>query len=290
MNDFLRKAQEIYKQMGIDPDEKVNFSLQATQVGSDDWIDPLIPGVEIYADDPDFKHTDKGLFYEGKRVILYIRDQVIYSQDWTGEFKYHLVWCTTLKTKYKYNSFSRYVVSNNKNGIFKINYIENNKIVKTDDEAKLNVCKHCLKKLNWKDYKRAVEKEKDFIYKNFSLKEFFQKYNDDNSGEINVIPVDTDKTAPLNLYPDNWREISNQQKRLKDYTCEKCGRKFKDSRGLHTHHIDKIKSNIMPSNLQVLCPECHQEMHKHKILDSAKWKNVKSYENKNVHNLTLFDE
>ncbi|MBR1730656.1 MAG: HNH endonuclease [Selenomonadaceae bacterium] len=268
LKDFLKKAEEIYKLMGINPDEKVNFSLKNDQDVSDEWIDPLIPGIEIYANDPRFKYTDEGLFYEGKRIILYIRDQVIYSSDWTGEFKYHLVWCTTLKTKHKQDSFGKYVVSSSTNGIFKVNHIENNKVVKSADEE-LHVCKHCLQKLNWKGYRNSSNK--NYIYENFSLEEFFQVYGNDNIGQINVLPFDTDKTAPLNNYTDDWSEISAQQKRLKKYTCELCGKRFPNGKGLHVHHINTLKSDNRSSNFQVLCPDCHQKMHPdHKILDSNK--------------------
>ena len=230
----------------------------------------LISEIEIDTDDENFIFTDDGIFYQGHRVILYIRDQVQYFNDERrGEYKFHVAGCSTLRQIYKQGDYGKYVVAENTTEIFKVNYIYDNDF--TEATIRLRVCKHCLKLLNWQGYKKSSATAKNKIYENFSLEEFFQVYGNDNIGQINVLPFDTDKTAPLNNYTDDWSEISAQQKRLKNYTCELCGKRFPNGKGLHVHHINTLKSDNRSSNFQVLCPDCHQKMHPdHKILSSNK--------------------
>lgn len=67
----------------------------------------------------------------------------------------------------------------------------------------------------------------------------------------------------MNLYPENWWEISLAAKVRAKFTCQRCGEVFSpwNTLELHTHHIDFDKANCDPSNLRVLCKECHHEYH-----------------------------
>lgn len=69
------------------------------------------------------------------------------------------------------------------------------------------------------------------------------------------------------LYPDNWPDISRRYKAKRNYTCEKCGKRYpKNSKWLHVHHIVSISKGGDPeddSNLQALCFKCHQAEHNH---------------------------
>ena len=53
--------------------------------------------MDVRADDPNLEISSEGITYKGRRVILYIRDQVQYG-DKTGEYKFHLIDCATLKS------------------------------------------------------------------------------------------------------------------------------------------------------------------------------------------------
>lgn len=80
--EFLR----IKRLMGISDKSKVDFTL------------------EISADDPNLKFTEDGFFYKGRRIILYIRDQVQFG-DKKNEYKFHLIDCATLKSMRKQNCY-----------------------------------------------------------------------------------------------------------------------------------------------------------------------------------------
>ena len=239
--EFLR----IKKIMGISDDDKINFTL------------------EISADDLNLKISSDGTWeYNGRRVILYIRDQAQYDEK-KSNYKFHIANCPTLALMRKKNQYDKYVVSTETTGIFKVNRIINNRPV--ESEEKLHVCKHCLKKLNWQNYKFVDDETKNFIYENFSIEEFFKVMSDDNSGLFDDIPVDNEITARLNVYPSNWDEISRRMKEKYHYTCQECGKIIFKPGGLHVHHKNALKWDCRESNLVVLCTDCHQAKHNHKI-------------------------
>lgn len=130
----------------------------------------------------------------------------------------------------------------------------------------LHVCKHCLQKLNWHGYNSADSAGKKFIYENFSIAEFFRIMNDDNQFMLAAVLTDNDVTARLNVYPKNWDEIARRLKEKYNYTCQECHRNFSDCKSqLHVHHKNELKWDCRESNLEVLCLDCHQTKHNHRI-------------------------
>lgn len=186
---------DFYK-MGITK-EKSDFSLDI-KFPAPEW---KIKEKEISANDIKFNATDGGIFYNGRRVILYIRDQAQYfSADRISEYKFHLAACSTVKSMLAQNRYEKYVITENTIGVFKNN-----------------------------------------IYQNFSIKEFFASVNNDNQKNFDVTPEYIDATAPLNVYPPNWNKISKVIRTENGYICEDCGRIFPDGRGLQVHHKNGIK-------------------------------------------------
>ena len=233
-----------------------------------EWEDPLKQGIEIKPDDEGFGWSETGLFYNGQRVRLYIRDIMIFNNQIEGRQlpKYHITWCKTLEAMHNAGKYEKYVVSTSTDEFFLINWVNGTKVVKQTYE-KLRVCKNCLHALNWKGYADYKYKKND-IYNKFSIEEFFKEYNSDNKGEFAYLPEDTDLTSPLNIYPNEWSVISRELRKGHLY-CNKCFKRFTlaDKGNLHVHHRNGKKNDCRRSNLQVLCSSCHQKEHpNHKIL------------------------
>lgn len=268
---------EIFKQiardMGISDEIEVSFSLES-KFKESVWNDPEIQEVVIFANDENLVWTQEGIYYDGEKIILYIRDVAQYSNYEPTEPKFHLAWCNTLKFMHKQGRYEKYVVSRDTSGIFTVNYISGNKIIRTD-KKNLHVCKHCLKMLNWENYKNVSDRIKNDIYENFSVEDFFESAGA-NERNFAYMPSYSEDTAPPNIYPRNWKIISKIIRTEAGYICSECHKKV-EPRNLHVHHKNGIKNDCSRSNLEVLCADCHQKRHNHKIIGSTKFDNIKLF-------------
>lgn len=262
----LEKIAQVHRIMHIPYNYYSDFDF--TKINMDiEWEDPLKQGKEISADDQDFGWSDNGLFYKGQRVRLYIRDQMNYGRYSRELPKFHLTWCKTLEDMHNKGRYEKYVVSTSTDNFFLINWVDGTKIIEQTYE-KLDVCKHCLQALNWKGYSNNDKYTKRQIFDDFSIEEFFSEYNSDNTNQFAYLPGDSDVTAPVNIYPNEWSAISKSLRTGHLY-CSKCQRKFsyEDRKNLHVHHRNGKKNDCRRSNLVVLCASCHQKEHPdHKIL------------------------
>lgn len=170
MNKMDYFAKYMREKMGIAADAKSEFNSDIKFKA--EWSDVAIPEIEILAHDENLSWTDSGIFYSGRRVILYIRDQLGYFDGTTSGYKFHVTGCSTLKAMHTQNRYDKYVVTENTSGIFKVNRLVD--YVPTEIEVRLNVCKHCLRSLNWKNYKYCSSSAQARIYENFSIEEFFK--------------------------------------------------------------------------------------------------------------------
>lgn len=232
-----------------------------------DWETIEISGITITPLDKNFSIKNNELFYKNTKVLLYIRDQAMYGQpedalkNYKSAYKFHLSWCQTLQTMFNSGKYEKYVVSTRQDDVLLVRAIgSNNKVY--ESEQKLHVCRYCLSTLNYKGYRYATKAQKDKIYNEFLLKEFFNVQNSDYS--FHDMPKHDEYSAKTNIYPDNWEHVSELHRKLCHYRCERCGKNCShDHKLLHVHHINGNKQDIRQSNLIALCLECHISEHPH---------------------------
>lgn len=232
-----------------------------------DWETIEISGITITPSDKNFRVENNELYFKNTKVLLYIRDQAMYGQpedilkNYKSGYKFHLSWCKTLQSMFNSGKYEKYVVSTRQDDVLLVRAIgSNNKVY--ESEQKLHVCRYCLSTLNYKGYRYATKAQKDKIYNEFSLKEFFNVQNSDYS--FHDMPKHDEYSAKTNIYPDNWEHVSELHRELCHYRCERCGKDCShDHSLLHVHHKNGNKQDIRQSNLIALCLECHISEHPH---------------------------
>ncbi len=232
-----------------------------------DWETIEISGITITPSDKNFRVENNELYFKNTKVLLYIRDQAMYGQpedilkNYKSGYKFHLSWCKTLQSMFNSGKYEKYVVSTRQDEVLLVRAIgSNNKVY--ESEQKLHVCRYCLSTLNYKGYRYATKAQKDKIYNEFSLKEFFNVQNSDYS--FHDMPKHDEYSAKTNIYPDNWEHVSELHRKICHYRCERCGKDCShDHSLLHVHHKNGNKQDIRQSNLIALCLECHISEHPH---------------------------
>ena len=219
---------------------------------------------------------DGTLGYKGRKVVVYIRDQYTFDSyesvnpdEWVDPeqlCRFHVADCPTLKTMRSQNRYDRYVVATRTDGKFIVNFLVGGRICDKGEkvERRLYVCKNCLHKLDYKNY-RDKKTQQNEIRESFDLKAFFEKYG----AQITKKPTGNDITAPVNGYSSNWEQISDRYKEKVGWKCEDCDTDLAERKEfLHTHHINAQKSDNREVNLRALCIRCHAEMPQHQRLKS----------------------
>ena len=146
----------------------------------------------------------KYLYFQGQRVLVYIRDQYMNPHDKKREYKYHIAYCQILEKMKRNNRFERYVLSTRTDGKFLVNvrHLETREIIEEKVIKKLNVCKMCLIKLNYNGYRNHFgDKE---IYRKFDLQEFFEYVKT----HFKEKPKYDENTSPEDEYSKNFEQVS----------------------------------------------------------------------------------
>lgn len=237
-------------------------------IGLDEEIEKLLESKGIDIDIKDIQNIlcgkDQTIQYKNKRVVLYIRDWPIYSYKnrySEKERKIHIAHCSTLKQMFAQKKKERYVIASRNDGLFLIQKIRNNQIIKTE-EKKLEVCSNCLHTIGWMGYHSQLsDSEKQEIKDRFTLENFFKFYP---KNLIDATGIARDEIARNNVYPPNWTYISEKTRKGVNWMCQECCIHLEKHKNfLDVHHIDGNKSNSLSTNLKVLCVECHSKIHSH---------------------------
>lgn len=219
-------------------------------------------GIEINLED--LEKNGGLLSYQGRQVLLYIPDQGSWidevltgtEQGRTRGKKYHVADCMTLGMMRDKGRFDRYMVTNDLSGVFEVSGTDFQQGY-MEGEAELNVCKNCLKMLNYQGYEHGG-RGRSSIFGEFTLEAFFKTYS---TLFRNLPSRFTDRRGG---YTEDWQQVSRDFRAGKQWTCESCNVNLADHRDLlHTHHVDGNKRNNGAGNLRALCADCHrkQDMH-----------------------------
>lgn len=198
--------------------------------------------------------------YEGRQVVLYIKDHSyvrgsISNFDRTIEDpaqgnKIHVAFCRTLEEMVRLNRFERYVVCNNITGDFEIQGPAGQPA-----NVKLHVCKNCLSLLNYQGARDDISLRNKLAV-NFNYNEFFKTYS--SSFKHKPKGMANDDVG----YSADWEEISRTLREKANYTCSDCQVNLMQNQSLcHVHHINGVKNDNSPANLEVLCADCHRKRH-----------------------------
>lgn len=241
---------------------EIDFDLSHVAVPIQPIDTQLGDGIEVEFEDIEFK--DGLASYQGRQVLLYIKDHgnriLDALQDGSKGKKFHVADCITLNEMRRKGRFERYVVTNNLNGSFSISGEDWKTGQFYEGETSLDVCKNCLKYLNYKGFQTG--RNKGDIFKKFNLTDFFDTY----SSFFKFIPSGiADKINKG--YTDDWDEISRNIKAKFNHVCQQCGLDLTNNkRLLHTHHINGVRHDNRLDNLKPLCADCHRKQPNHQHL------------------------
>jgi len=156
-------------------------------------------------------------------------------------------------------------VTNDLGGVFPISG-RNSSGQPAQIDSRLLVCKNCLEKLNYKNYR--YEDRRNVIWSGFEIGVFFETY----STSFRYLPRSRSSGSSANEYTQDWAEVSANVRSRCGFVCDECGVNLSGHRHLlHVHHINGMRSDNAANNLRALCADCHrrQPLHSRMFLSLA---------------------
>ena len=215
-------------------------------------------GIEVSADE--LEKVGPFLSYKDNLVMHYIKDSRYSREDLLNTTvnkrapKFHFYnQCRTLVEMEQKGKKSRYVAFTSTTNKFKVKDSDNKEI----PDVILYVCQNCLNGSGYRGFSYKFLKDKRIqAVKDFDIPTFLAENHSTYGDLLNIKPSERDE------YPADWMEVSRKTRQNAKWKCSKCYVDMsKRMDGLHTHHIDKDKTNNRDDNLQVLCALCHQKHH-----------------------------
>ena len=209
--------------------------------------------------------------YKEHVVILYIRDQYLSRQRYAAEdyYRFHLCFCRHLRDSQKKNRYeSRYVMTYDTSGNFLVNLFVDNKPREQNVYRRLKVCQHCLRELNWKNFRRYCgagretwsggDKEmRRRIVDEFDIAEYLLSAK---ANESDFPPVEFTNVSAVKKVYDLSAQKKSALKKNVDFICEVCRKKFLSTE-LQIHHRNHNQGDNRRDNLMVVCKDCHRQIH-----------------------------
>ncbi len=253
--------------MGLPRDARVALDLivKISFSGASDFDEAIISGEGIEIAFEEIMELPDGMFaVNGSRVLVYIRDVSSFFKGEPSLPKYHFMSCSVIADMKARRRFKiRYVVNAEKDGIFRINFMNGGAV--RSEKKKLNVCQACLSCLAYGGYSYGqAREERQRIVADFTPAKFFEQYPRSLHRDV---PEYDWENAPIDDYTKDFPAVSRQMREGAKWRCQQCVRDFsasKHRRFLHVHHLER-KSDNRPEVLKVLCLECHaaQPGHSH---------------------------
>jgi len=228
-------------------------------------VDPVDPididlkmGVDVGLSEIDTEPQSGVLAYKDRQVVIYIQDHSWgidrALQDGSEGRKVHVTECGTLDRMRREGRYERYVATTNVSGEFYITG-QDDRGRPRDGTAKLRVCKNCLSRLNYLNYRD----DPNVVFRSFEWTTFFDSYKSYFITEPSRAAGEFDGG-----YSSDWSRISGGYKKFQEFKCENCGVDLRaNSRLLHVHHISGNKRDNAWLNLRALCAVCHRSMPMH---------------------------
>ena len=196
-------------------------------------------------------------------ILVYIHDQTYLKHHGTKPLenkedrrRVHLVECKTIIKKRRFGKYNvQYHWIRRSDGKFPARFIIDNKEY-PKAEYELCVCKDCLGDLKIKD---------KCDWYNFDFGKYLNgEYIDSKKPKLRMPKNNPSMASSSGNYTSDWKRISDETKERRNFTCEECGVYCEAYRHLlHVHHKDGQRQNNRPTNLEVLCLDCHSKQPEH---------------------------